>query len=219
MGILLIIATHIMGRPIFLPAIIFTAALVMTLINPNILWDVGFQLSFAATLGLALYIGPWSQRIEAGMQPLLNPNAAQRITRLITEVVLATMASMIMTLPIMIYHFDTLSIISPLANLLILPAQPGVICWGGLATILGSFLLILGQVPAWVAWLFLSYITSLVRFFAGLPLTTVPIFYSINAVVVSYALILGLTWFSDQDREKKDKLLGNTRQARLLLPP
>ena len=36
-------------------------AALMALFNPYILWDVGFQLSFAATLGLLLYAGPLSQ--------------------------------------------------------------------------------------------------------------------------------------------------------------
>ncbi len=37
-------------------------ALVMALINPNVLWDAGFQLSFLATLGLVLYAGLLSRR-------------------------------------------------------------------------------------------------------------------------------------------------------------
>ncbi len=216
MGILLIVATQIMGRPIFLPSTIFTAALVMTLINPHILWDVGFQLSFAATLGLALYIGRWSQIIENRLQPALTPNAAQRTTKLVTEVILATMAAMIMTLPIIIYHFGTLSIISPLANFLILPAQPSIMLWGGLSTILGMISPLLGQVPAWIAWLFLIYTTSLVRFFASLSVTTIPMSLSFGSVTTTYALILGITWLSGQESEKKEQLFGRTRKARLL---
>ncbi len=42
-------------------------AAVMALINPNVLWDGGFQLSFMATLGLVLYAEPFSQAfIRAG---------------------------------------------------------------------------------------------------------------------------------------------------------
>ena len=215
MGALLITATQIMGRPIFVPATIFTAALVMTLINPLLLWDVGFQLSFAAVLGLALFVGSWSKSFESKIQRHLPANAAGQATRLFSEVVLATMAAMLMTLPIMIYHFGTLSIISPLANFLILPAQSGVMFWGGLATILGSFLPALGQIPAWVAWLFLSYTTSLVHFFAHLPLATMPFSFSFKSVITAYGLVLGLTWLTNQDGEQRKNLLGNSRSARL----
>ena len=58
MGGLFIFATHSLSRSTFAAAGLFTAALVMTLANPNILWDVGFQISFAPTLGLMLYVEP-----------------------------------------------------------------------------------------------------------------------------------------------------------------
>ncbi len=215
MGAFLIIATQIMGRSTFLPATIFTAALIMTLINPFLLWDVGFQLSFAATLGLVLYVGTWSKRLEAGLQPHLTPNDAQRVTRTISDVVLATLAASLMTLPIILYHFGNLSLISPLANLFVLPAQPGVMLWGGLATMLGMLFPILGQVPAWIAWLFLSYTTSLVRFFASMPATTIPISLSFGGVLATYTLILGVTWLSSQDSQKKGKIIGRSKNTRL----
>ena len=215
MGALLIIATQLLGRPTFLPAAIFTAALAMTLINPFVLWDVGFQLSFVATLGLVLYISTWSKKLEAGLQSHLEQNKAKQTTRFISEILLITLAATIMTLPVILYHFGRLSIVSLPANMLILPAQPGVMLWGGLATILGMILPILGQVPAWIAWLFLSYTTSLVRIFASLPLTKVPVSLSFGGVLMAYTLILGITWLSGQDSEKREQLLGNTNLARL----
>ena len=42
MAALFIFATRFMGRPTFAPAGLFTAAILMTLANPNIIWDVGF---------------------------------------------------------------------------------------------------------------------------------------------------------------------------------
>ncbi len=212
---LLILATQIMGRPIFYPSIIFTAALFMTLINPHILWDVGFQLSFAATLGLALYVGPWNRKIKSRIDPILGESAAPHAMRLITEVILATMAAMIMTFPIILYHFGTLSIISPLANFFILPAQPGVMTWGGLAMLLGNIHPIFGQIPAWIAWLFLTYTIGLVRFFANLPITALPVSIPLAGVVLIYGFILAFTWLSAQEKDVRDRLLGQTRQARL----
>ena len=58
MGALFIVALQFLGRPTFLPATLFAAALFMTLANPHTLWDVGFQLSFVAVMGLMLFVGP-----------------------------------------------------------------------------------------------------------------------------------------------------------------
>ena len=60
MGALLVIATRLLGRPSFASAGLFTATLAMTLVNPSILSDVGFQLSFSARLGFIPYVGPWA---------------------------------------------------------------------------------------------------------------------------------------------------------------
>jgi competence protein ComEC len=76
-----IFATHFMGRPTFTAAGLFTAAIVMILANPNILWDVGFQLSFAATLGLMIYIYPWKQWVDTGAKQIVSPALAKRFVR------------------------------------------------------------------------------------------------------------------------------------------
>jgi competence protein ComEC len=41
---------------------------IMSVANPTILWDVGFQLSFTATLGLVLYAEPWGQAVGAWLE-------------------------------------------------------------------------------------------------------------------------------------------------------
>ncbi len=193
MAILMVIAATLLGRPTFLPAVLFSAAFFMTLLNPNILWDVGFQLSFAATLGLTLYLGPWSHRFHDLIQPVTGDNIARRSTRFVSDVVLATFAATIMTFPLMIYHFQTISLVNPLANLLILPAQPGIMTWGGLATIAGMISPLLGQLPAWVAWLFLTYTIELVEFFGSLPFATYQLKLPLLGLVGGYALIFAAT--------------------------
>lgn len=70
-----------MGRPTFAAAGLFTAAILMTLAYPLIIWDVGFQLSFAATLGLMIYIDPWRAWLEKNVQRLAPPMIAKRLAR------------------------------------------------------------------------------------------------------------------------------------------
>lgn len=212
MGALFVIAARLMGRPTFAPAGLFTAAIIMTVINPFILWDIGFQLSFAATLGLMLYVGPVSQWAEGRLQPRFGPEYARKATQLMAEVLFATLAATLVTLPIILYHFGQLSLISPLANLFVLPAQPGVMTWGGLATLTGMVVPAAGQLLAWVAWLFLAWSIGLVRFFASFPGATVPLSISPAGFVAVYGLLFGLTWLAYQKPEKRRELSGRLRQ-------
>ena len=116
-------------------SLMFTA-LVMCLINPTWLWDVGFQLSFAATLGLILYAAPLEALVLRQVQARLLQETARRVTRFIAEYFLLTLAAQVVTLPIMAFHFGRLSLTSFLVNPLILPAQPPVMVLGGLAALL-----------------------------------------------------------------------------------
>ena len=207
MAALVIIAARLLGRPTFVPAALFLAAICMTAVNPFILWDIGFQLSFAATLALMLYVGPVSRWTEEKLGSRMGQTKAQQFTRVLAEVLFATLAAMILTLPIILYHFGQLSLVSPLANLFVLPAQPGVMIWGGLATLAGLVLPALGQLLAWVAWIFLTYTISMVRFFAAFPAASVPVAISPAGVLLFYAVIMGLTWYALLPSERRTDLM------------
>jgi competence protein ComEC len=191
-----ILAARLLGRPTFAPAGLFTAGLLMTLADPNILWDAGFQLSFAATLGLMLYAEPLARFTEGRLVSLTDAERARRLTRALADVVLATLAASLLTLPLIMATFGQLSLISPLANLLVLPAQPAVMLWGRLATVAGLIAPALGQPLAWVAWLFLTYTIELVAFLGRLPWAAVPVSVPPAAIVALYALTLGVTWLA-----------------------
>jgi competence protein ComEC len=119
---------------------------------------------------------------------------------------------MLFTLPIILFYFGQLSLVSPVANLFVLPAQPGVMIWGGLATLTGLVFPPLGRLLAWVAWLFLSWTIGLVRFFANAPFAAVPISISPAGIVALYALIFGLTWFVRQSPERRSGLMAGFGQ-------
>ncbi len=72
----------------------------------------------------------------------------------------ATLAAQVLTLPLMLYHFGNLSLIAPLANILIVPVVPFAMLLGGCALIGGLIWLPLGQWLALGAWLPLSWINN-----------------------------------------------------------
>jgi competence protein ComEC len=208
MASLFIYSRRMMGRPTFAPASLFLAAWIMTLLNPFLLWDIGFQLSFAATLGLMLYADPFSRWTEARLMPLVGRQTTKRLMHFLSEAVLVTLAAQILTLPLIVGYFHQLSFVSLLANLFILPAQTGVMIWGALATLAGMIVPAVGQVLAWVAWLFLSYTIVLVRFFAAIPGAAVSVNVSPTTIVAVFVLIIAITWLWRQRPAKRQAALS-----------
>jgi hypothetical protein len=100
------------------------------------------------------------------------------------------------TTPVVLYTFGRLSLVSLLTNFLILPAQPGVMMWGGTATLLGLVWLPLGQVVSWAAWLFLTYTVRMVEITARIPFAAVEVQRPSWIVMwLYYGLLLGwLAW-------------------------
>jgi competence protein ComEC len=171
------------------------AGAVMALINPHVLWDVGFQLSFAATLGMILYAEPLTRGFVRLAETRLSPAAVSRLSGPVSEYFLVTLAAQVTTLPIILYYFQRLSLSALLANPLILPAQPPVMVLGGLAVFLGSVFLPLGRLVAPIVYPFVLYTVRLVEWFAdvfgpGLSLGAV----ALPLVIGFYTLLLGLTW-------------------------
>ncbi len=212
MGSVYLIAARWMGRPNFAFASLFLAGWLMTLLRPFTLWDVGFQLSFTATLGLMLYADGLTQWTRRQLLRVADRQTVRHVMVVISEAVLITLAAQILTLPLMIGYFQQISLISLPANALILPAQPGLMIWGGLATIVGMISPLLAQPLAWAAWLFLTYTISLVRMFARVPGAALPVDVSWTAVILIYVLIGAATWLMMQPPEKRVRWTSFLRQ-------
>ncbi|MGB8982514.1 MAG: ComEC/Rec2 family competence protein [Anaerolineales bacterium] len=210
MGSLALVARQV-GRRQFALNTLLAVALVMCLWNPLYLWDVGFQLSFFATLGLILYADPFSQAANRLISKYFPASTAEKVTELFSEFILLTFAAQLTTIPIMAYHFKRISLVSFLANPFILPAQPAVMILGGLAVLLSLVWFPLGQLAGWVAWPFVVYTIRMVEIFDLVPHGTIFLGdFSIWFVIFFYALLLGVTfwgadiksWFQSVKRDR-----------------
>ena len=205
----LALTARLLGRQTHAMASLGAAALAMTILNPLILWDVGFQLSFAATLGLVLYADPIAQHFVGLASRWMDPRRAERLARPVGEFALFTLAAQATTLPLTAYYFKRLSLVSLIANPAILPAQPALMVLGGLAVLLGMLWQPLGQVVAWLAWPFPAFTVRAVEFFAGLPAASLALpSVGLAMVVLGYGLLFGLTLAPHWLRER----LGALRQ-------
>jgi competence protein ComEC len=198
MGGLLVLALFL-GRQAEVRTSLIFAAIVMTAINPFVLWDVGFQLSFAAVAGLIWLVPLLERAAERGLTPLVGPGRVRGATGLLSGVLLVTLAAQIATGPLIVYHFGRLSLISLLTNLLILPVQPMVMIAGALATMAGMIWLPAGQFLGWLAWLPLAWTVWVVNQTAAAPFASLTLgHFSPWLLAAIYVGLAGVVWVASR---------------------
>ena len=172
------------GRPRSRWYALLLAAFVTLAANPRASGDVGWQLSFAAVVGILL----WAERIRDWLMRWFGERRSTGLSwrRALAEGAAVTVAATVATAPLMAHHFDSFSLTALPANLLALPAVAPVMWLGMLAAIAG-------QVPAVpleplnaVNSLLIAYIAGVADAMAkpewalagvGLPLAAVPATY------------------------------------------
>lgn len=93
---------------------IILAGAIMLFINPLLLrWDIGFQLSFMATLGIVLASPLWEKSFIKKHKALG-----------MSEIIALSLSAQIFVWPIVAYNFHSVSLISLLVNVLVLPIVP-----------------------------------------------------------------------------------------------
>ncbi len=162
------------------------AGAAMLVINPYLIaYDVGFQLSFVATLGLIL-LAPW---LEVRLARVPNNFLKTR------EFITATVATQIFVTPLLLYQIGEFSVVSVLVNVIVLPMVPVAMLLTfltGLAAFVSSSLAALIAFPTYLS---LAYIVLLAEGFAALPFASyiVPAF-PFWVVPLSYAILGYLIW-------------------------
>ncbi len=200
MGAMGIFARQVGRQQAGLNSLAITAA-VMALFDPQVLWDVGFQLSFAATLGLVLYAEPLAAWFIQAASRHIPEARAERLAGPVGEYLLFTLAAQLTTLPVTIYHFRRLSLSALVANPAILPVQPLVMILSGLAVIAGLVYVPAGRVLAGLAWPFVAYTIRVVEAFAELRGGVLVLGQAGLLVVVGfYGLLLGWTFAGERLR-------------------
>ncbi len=216
----LTLAAAALGRETYGMASLGFAALLLTAINPLMVEDLSFQLSFLATLGLILYVDPLQRLLEHGLSRWMSSERARQVIGAISDSLLVTVAAQITTRPLLAHTTGQLSLVSLPVNLLIVPLQAPVMVLGGLGVLAALIFWPLGQVIAWGSWLFLSLTLWIVRGFARLPFASVELGAISPAVVVGvYAMIFGLTALagsSETDRRRRRAILDTIFSARAL---
>ena len=197
----LFLAAELLGRQRSAITALAFAAAVMVGINPQILWDASFQMSFAAMAGL-IFIYPLMQSLFRNVVrvTLGEEGTIASIAHLITDSLSVSLGAVIAVWPLVAYYFDVISPVAPLATFFALPALSGIIVAGALAGVLGLVLLPVAQVIGWLVWLFTSYMLLVVDIFSAVPFIEGG---SVNAnLILVYYLVLTLVIWLFTHRSK-----------------
>lgn len=151
MGII-VFSSQILGRQQQGFYALFLRALLMLFLFPQFLFDIGFQLSFAATLGI-LYI----------------PGVFKSFQTPLSDDFLTTFSAQVATLPILLANFGTYSVWSIVVNVLVLWTVPILMILGGLAAIASFVFEPLSKLILYLCIPLLLYFQNIVDYFSKLP--------------------------------------------------
>lgn len=219
----LMLAAQKLGRPNTAVRTVVFAAVIMIFSNPFLLrYDVGFQLSFLATLGIIcakpLFDALFRFRILEPEGQLYYEFSGRGLyglffwreifkkwTRAGAEILTVTLAAQLFVIPLIAYHFGTVSLMAPLSNLLALPIIPALMGAGFLSAAFGIF----SPFLAWVFYLPAKAFSWYFFFIAGIfshPLMsmefTVPWFW----LIAYYLILIFIVFF--WNKKKKEEIFS-----------
>ena len=162
------------------------SGLAILIFDTNQLFDVGFQLSFIAVFGIF-----WLN------EPILKylPKPKNNVQNFFVNVVSISIAAQLATLPLVIFYFHQYSLISVIANLVVIPFSEIIIIFALLMTILLGF----GYEISWLNTLYdsgVQLVLKVIHFFASLDVfffKNIPMHWS--EVIVLFSMIYFLRRF------------------------
>jgi len=173
------------------------SAFVLLCCNPYWLWDVGFQLSYAAVLSIIIFMRPvynWFYLKNKILDNIWKLNAV-------------SIAAQILTVPLSIYHFHQFPNYFLLTNFVAVPLS-SIIVLGEILLCLVSFIpaaaLLVGKLLEWFIWLMNTYIERI----EGLPFSLWDgLQISIVQAVLLIVFVTGLSYWL-MERSKTGLKIG-----------
>lgn len=175
--------THRLINPVHVSLLV---ASIMIVFEPKIIGQIGFQLSFASYLGLVIFEQP------------INNYLARTVVQYITffkDTLAATLAAQILSIPLILYHFSRLSIVSTPANVIISEIVT-IMMFLGMLAIGAAWLPAIGQ---WIGLGLVPFawaINQIVTWFDNLPLASIQTPPLNVYPLVIYYIVIGLIIFN-----------------------
>lgn len=146
------------------------AGIIITISNPYSVLSLGFQLSFLATLGI-LYVYP-----KLNLKLIYKLKINNVFLKFIVKTILLSFSITITTLPITLFNFNEISLISPITNLITYPIMAVTVSAG--FVILFLFLINLSFITTpliYILGLGIKFLISIANSFSNFNFTYVPL--------------------------------------------
>lgn len=187
MAIMILIGRFFQEKIDFYNIVAF-AVVLQLLIDARALFDIGFQLSFAAVLALA-YFYPRMMEVFNRFPERLRENIG--IKYIVTSLAVSLAASL-GTLPLSAFYFQRVSIVGLLLNLLAVPLSGILLSLGFTVVVTSALVSWLGDVYSAVAGMLSSWLLNLTTWGSTLPYAYVEYSLSFPQMIASYAVLLVL---------------------------
>lgn len=176
---------RVMGEKYRVKHALCLSATILILINPNVLFNVGFQLSYLAVCGIVYFYPLFYKRIST---------LKSRPLRWILSSVAVTVSAQIFTLPIVIYNFNQFPIYFILSNLFVTAFAPFLFL-GGIALLPLSYIPYLGVGVGWLMNYVVMIFEYIIHLIVAIPFSTIKIYISLLEVICLYFVIFcGINW-------------------------
>ncbi len=180
------------GRPRSAVTALTLAAAVMLAVNPLLLGDIGFQLSFTAMAGL-VFLAPifegWGKKVFGNRDGEVSPS-----TNFVIGSCAVSIGAVVAVAPLIAYYFQRISLTNVPATFLTLPAVSGIILSAALVGIVGIFAPAVAGILGWVSWLFAAYVIRVVELFAAIPFAAIDVEVGASWVVAYYGILVAAIW-------------------------
>ncbi len=107
------------------------AALLALLLNPSHLFDLSFQLSYLAVVGIVVFAGPTLRALHASSLPWWHPRA------LVLGALVVSVGAQAPLLPLLAHTFGSVPLLGPVVNVVALPLATLLVPLGFLAGLVG----------------------------------------------------------------------------------
>ncbi len=174
-------------------SLMLTAA-IMGLQNPRMLFDVGFQLSVMATLGILLFNPPLNALTARALIRLFKVKANQLtlILNFLNEILITSISAQLLTVWIVAYAFNQIPWFSLLVNMLIAPFQTLIMSGGMLALIAAVIYEPFGKLLGMLLYPLPALTIRIVSFFGQFDWA---VRYTNLSRASAWAIMLALLWF------------------------
>ena len=161
------------------------SALILLIINPYSLLDIGFQLSYMGTIGIVFLHDKIGNFIKIN----------NKIVKYFFEMIAVTTCANLAIIPIMMFHFNTISLTFYFSNIIVGPILGIVVIIGFIMFFISLIFTPISSLIAIVLNLMLKFIIKIAEITANMPFSKITIITpSFFFIIVCYLIIISISY-------------------------